>query len=326
MELKKQITLEKLVNQMLEQPNHNPRDYCFKYVVNNYPRAVHDAFDFPGEYADNLELEVYTEDGRKLKMDCAQLVMPKGDITCKSTINVEHQTYPIKEKIGSIYDYKLYLIHKTNIPSNSIVMTNIDLGKDEICCKSHDQIFKLRIIVVTAEKISKRLKILTDKVQHKKGLSQKEAMYFAYVAIFLRPHCSKETMEKLCELFSHINQFEPNLELVLHQILKKMIKFHFKDDKNKIKELLTMISKSIFQRNLEGLSYKERTEIWLKEKDLEFKEKLEEKDLEFKEKLEKKDLEFEVKLEEKDLKLKEVEKENKKLKHENEMLKKQIKG
>ena len=292
MELKKQITLEKLVNQMLEQPNHNPRDYCFKYIVNNYPRAVHDAFDFPGEYADNLELEVYTEDGRKLKMDCAQLVMPKGDITCKSTINVEHQTYPIKEKIGSIYDYKLYLIHKTNIPSNSIVMTNIDLGKDEICCKSHDQIFKLRIIVVTAEKISKRLKILTDKVQHKKGLSQKEAMYFAYVAIFLRPHCSKETMEKLCELFSHINQFEPNLELVLHQILKKMIK----------------------------------TEIWLKEKDLEFKEKLEEKDLEFEEKLEKKDLEFEEKLEEKDLKLKEVEKENKKLKHENEMLKKQIKG
>ena len=105
-----------------------------------------------------------------------------------------------------------------------------------------------------------------------------------------------------------------------------MIKFHFKDDKNKIKELLTMISKSIFQRNLEGLSYKERTEIWLKEKDLEFKEKLEEKDLEFEEKLEKKDLEFEEKLEEKDLKLKEVEKENKKLKHENEMLKKQING
>ena len=323
MSLEKQITLEKLVTQMIEESNNNPRDYCFRYIVNTYPKAVHDAFDFPGEYVNNLKLDVYTEDGRNLEMDCAQLIMPKGEITCKSTINVEHQTYPIREKVGSIYDYKLYLIHKTNIPSNSIVMTNIDPGKDEIFCKSHDQIFKLKVNVVTREKISKRLKILNNKIKNKKGLTQKEAMYFAYIAIFTK---QKETMERLSYLFSQIDQMEPNLQLDLHQVLKKMIKFHFRDYKNKIRELLTMISESIFQKNLEGLTYKERTEIQMKEKDQKLKEqgiKLEEKDEKLKEqgiKLEEKD----QKLEEKDLKLKEKNKENQKLKKEKKKLKKQI--
>ena len=119
-------------------------------------------------------------------------------------------------------------------------------------------------------------------------------------------------MERLAYLFSQIDQMEPNLELDLHQVLKKMIKFHFRDDINKIRELLTMISESIFQKNLEGLTYKERTEIQMKEKDQKLKEqgiKLEEKD---------------QKLEEKDLKLKEKNKENQKLKKEIEKLKKQI--
>ena len=40
-----------------------------------------------------------------------------------------------------------------------------------------------------------------------------------------------------------------------------MIKEHFKDEENKCRELLTMISKSIFKKNLEGLTYKEKTEI-----------------------------------------------------------------
>ena len=323
MSLEKRITLEKLVTQMIEESNNNPRDFCFRYIVNTYPKAVHDAFDFPGEYVNNLKLDVYTEDGRNLEMDCAQLIMPKGEITCKSTINVEHQTYPIREKVESIYDYKLYLIHKTNIPSNSIVMTNIDPGKDEIFCKSHDQIFKLKVNVVTREKISKRLKILNNKIKNKKELTQKEAMYFAYIAIFTK---QKETMERLAYLFSQIDQMEPNLQLDLHQVLKKMIKFHFRDDINKIRELLTMISESIFQKNLEGLTYKERTEIQMKEKDQKLKEqsiKLEEKDEKLKEqgiKLEEKD----QKLEEKDLKLKEKNKENQKLKKEIEKLKKQI--
>ena len=81
MSLEKRITLEKLVTQMIEESNNNPRDFCF-----TYPKAVHDAFDFPGEYVNNLKLDVYTEDGRNLEMDCAQLIMPKGEITWQQSM------------------------------------------------------------------------------------------------------------------------------------------------------------------------------------------------------------------------------------------------
>ena len=90
-------------------------------------------------------------------------------------------------------------------------------------------------------------------------------MYFAYIAIFVKDEYSKEIMIEISQLFSQINQIEPDLELDIHQILKKMIKEHFKDDENKCRELLTMISKSIFQKNLEGLTYKEKTDIIIEE-------------------------------------------------------------
>lgn len=306
--------LNQLVDKMMEESNHNPRDYCFRYILNTYPKAAHDAFDFPGEYVDNLEVDVFTDDGRSLEMDCAQLVMPKGNINCKSTINVEHQTYPINdEKVETMYDYKLFLIYKTNIPSNSIVMTNMDLENEIIYCESHDQIFKLHLNVVTKEKISKRLTILNNKITNNHKLSQEEVMYFAYISIFLKEKDAKETMEKIAILFSRIKEIEPNLELDIHQILKKMIKFHFRDDLDKCRELLTMISKSIFQKNLDGLTYKERAEIRMKK----LNQKLEEKDQQLEEK--------DQQLEKKDQQLEQTESENKKLKAELEKIKQQVK-
>lgn len=291
--------LNEFIDHMMEEKNYNPRDYCFRYIVDCYPKATHDAFDFPGEYMNNLKAEVFTDDGRNLKMDCAQLVMPKGNLTCESTINVEHQSYPIiDKKVGIIYDYKLFLIHQTNIPSNSIVMTNIDIGQEVLLCESHDQTFKLHVKVVTEEEISKRLTILKDIIKNKKKLPQKETIYFAYIAIFVKDKYSKEIMIELSELFSQINHIEPNLELDIHQILKKMIKEHFKNDEIKCRELLTMISESIFQKNLEGLTYKERTEIRIKD--------------------------LNQQIEQKDQQIEQKETENEKLKKEIEQLKKQI--
>ena len=95
-----------------------------------------------------------------------------------------------------------------------------------------------------------------------------------------------------------------------------MIKECFQDDENKCKELLTVISESIFQRNLEGLSYKERTEIEIA--DLKQKlakiEQLRDQQLEQKGK----------QLEQIDKQLEQIENENNELRKEIEQLKKQL--
>lgn len=276
------IKLETLVDKMMVEPNHNPRDHSFRFFVNEYPEAVHEAFDFPGKYKRKLDLNMLTATNRPLEMDCAQLIDPKDDITCTSTINVEHQTYPIENKIDAIYDYKIGLIHQNNIPSNSVVMTNMDLGGESILCESHDQTFKLRVNRVTFEKISKRIKILNDKIENNQKLSLNELMYFAYIAIFVDENHAKDTMEKLSLLFAEIGQIDFTVELDLHQILKSMIKFHFRDDEDFCKEMLIMISKSLYSNDYEGLTYKERSELQIKELNQlldETSQQLDEKDL-----------------------------------------------
>lgn len=276
------IKLETLVDKMMVEPNHNPRDYSFRFFVNEYPEAVHEAFDFPGKYKRKLDLNMLTATNRPLEMDCAQLIDPKDNITCTSTINVEHQTYPIENKIDAIYDYKIGLIHQNNIPSNSVVMTNMDLGGESILCESNDQTFKLRVNRVTFEKISKRIKILNDKIENNQKLSLNELMYFAYIAIFVDENHAKDTMEKLSLLFAEIGQIDFTVELDLHQILKSMIKFHFRDDEDFCKEMLIMISKSLYSNDYEGLTYKERSELQIKELNQlldETSQQLDEKDL-----------------------------------------------
>ena len=84
-----------------------------------------------------------------------------------------------------------------------------------------------------------------------------------------------------------------------------MIKEHFKDDENKCRELLTMISKSIFKKNLEGLTYKEKTEIRMNELNQQIEQQ-------------------EHQLEQKDQQIEQQDEENKKLKKEIEQLKQQI--
>ena len=132
----------------------------------------------------------------------------------------------------------------------------------------------------------------------RKKISQKEGIYFAYIAIFIKDEYSKEIMIEISQLFSQINQIEPDLELDIHHILKKMIKEHFKDEENKCRELLTMISKSIFKKNLEGLTYKEKTEIRMNE--------------------------LNQQIEQQEHQLEQQDEENKKLKKEIEQLKQQI--
>ena len=110
---------------------------------------------------------------------------------------------------------------------------------------------------------------------------------------------------RISQLFSQINQLEPDLELDIHHILQKMIKEHFKDDEIKCRGLLTMISKSIFKKNLDGLTYKEKTEIRMNDLNQQIEQKNQQ-------------------IEQKNQQIEQKDEENKKLKKEIEQLKQQI--
>ena len=160
------------------------------------------------------------------------------------------------------------MIHKENLPSNSIIITHIDPGKKRIITKSHDQIFYNHYIVIDENEISKRLKTLKNIITSNKKPSKEESLNFAVIAIFVHGEKKKEIMEKLIHYFTEIeSKIDEELKLDLHEILKKMIKKHFEDDIEKTKELLKMISENIYETDYDGLTYKETTELIMKEKD-----------------------------------------------------------
>lgn len=179
------------------------------------------------------------------------------------------------------------------------------MGGDYLLCNSHDQTFKLLINQVTIEKISKRLKILKDKVGNNYELSLDELMYIPYIAIFVDDN-AKEIMKELSRIFSNIDQINPDLEKQLHQHLKNLIKFHFRDNDDECKEMLTMITKNLYENDYGGLTYKESLELQIKEQ----YQQLEQKDLKIEQKdqqLEQKDLQIEQIREQNDQQMEQIE-------------------
>ena len=249
------LTLEQLVNQMIKEPNYNPRDTAFRLIVSHHSKAAHTTFNFPGKFLKKLDLDVHTENGRNLRMDYGELVLPDGIITRKSTINVEHQSTKLyREKIDRIYDYKLYLIHKHNIPSRSIVITNIDPGEKKICYESFGETYQVDYLVCDIDEIKKRLNILRDIINNNKPLSDVVLLNFAYIAIFVEDDVGKEIIEEIAQLFSQLEFLNNMIYLDLYQTLKKMIKYHFFDDLDKTKELLIMITQTVPKERYNALS------------------------------------------------------------------------
>lgn len=257
--------IEELVMLMMNENNHHPKDFSFRLITHRYPQSSHITFKFPGKFVKALKTNIFTDDGRNLEMDFGELVNPDGIITQKSASNVEHQSeLPKPIKIDAMFDYRIGIVHENNICPFSIIITNIDPGEKLQCYESHGQIFYVYYIYVDSEEIQKRLSILTDIVRSNKVLSKTEALNFAYIAIFVKNEEAKEILDKLAQLFRDAKIMESELQMDLHHILKKIIKYEF-DDENKIKELLTVITQAITPEEYEKLSSHQKTILDLEE-------------------------------------------------------------
>ena len=78
---------------------------------------------------------------------------------------------------------------------------------------------------------------------------------------------AKEIMEKIVILFSRFPKIDPDLKIDLHQVLKKMILYHFQDDLNKAKELLCLITINFTSKEVDRMNSYER-EIYAKDQEI----------------------------------------------------------
>ena len=93
-----------------------------------------------------------------------------------------------------------------------------------------------------------------------------EVLNFTYIAIFVKSD-AKELMEETALLFSRFPKINPDLKIDIHQVLKKMILYHFQDDSNKTEELLCLITINFTNKEVDKMNSYER-EIYAKNQEI----------------------------------------------------------
>ena len=89
---------------------------------------------------------------------------------------------------------------------------------------------------------------------------------FAYVAIFVKTD-AKEIIEETALLFSRFPKINPDLKIDVHQVLKKMILYHFQDDLDKAEELLCLITTNFTNEEVDKMNSYEK-EIYAKDQEI----------------------------------------------------------
>lgn len=260
--------VKKTVARIMNEKNDNPRDSTFKFIQAYHPEAQHISLRYPGKFVKSLGTETFTVNNRTFQMDGAELVNPDNVLPCESTLNPEQQTTPPNAtKIHAMYDYKLQLTFKHKIPSLNVIVTNIGDEDHTVIYESHGDAFKVYMRVFNDEEISKRLNTLTNNIKNKKLLSEIEVLDFAYILLFAQENKAKIYSEKVVELFCVIKYLNKTLQLDIHYVLKKLIRLHFRDDENKTKELLTMITQAVHPEVLENMNTLQKMARKIEEKD-----------------------------------------------------------
>lgn len=81
--------------------------------------------------------------------------------------------------------------------------------------------------------------MLEDNIKNNAFIENYMMLNFAIIAIFVENN-HYEILKKLCELFKSVNR-KGKIKDDMALIVSEMIKFHLRNDKNKVLELLTMI-------------------------------------------------------------------------------------
>ena len=90
-------------------------------------------------------------------------------------------------------------------------------------------------------------------------MSEMDFIRLNHCIIFAKDYYAKDIIEKSVNLFISIEKIKFEYQLVLFLALKMMIKYHFRDNFGKTKELLTMITKAVSDSMIEEMPLYQRT-------------------------------------------------------------------
>ena len=254
---KKPEYVERVVKELLdEEINKKPYDFWFRFVGEEYPETNHKFLNLPGIFKQIESTNVFTKEGKSLQMDLVESILPDGkNVKYAAITNMEHQARKLSpSKIEDIFFYSIFLIGKFKQPCYSYVITSVNHGVKEKIYEIDGHPLKIHFILFDEKRIYKILSTLNKIDYTKVNMSEMDFIRLNHCIIF-----AKDIIEKSVNLFISIEKIKFEYQLVLFLALKMMIKYHFRDNFGKTKELLTMITKAVSDSMIEEMPLYQRT-------------------------------------------------------------------
>ena len=248
--------IKKIVEELMEEDlNPSLFDFLFRYNSRNYPETFHKKLDLPGKFKQIEDTAVFVRNNGVLQMDYAESVSPGGFVERDSALDVEHQTGILScDKVRAIFNYCLYTTIQLKKPCYPIVVTNYDYGVDKKTYWIEGFSFTIYFAIYNEEKVYEILNNLSLKDYNNVEFSNDDYFDFIFALIFAEKHYAQDVVEKLAFLFASIEKIGRNNQLDLHLALKMVIKYRFKNDVEKIEELLTVITKAVNESRIDEIS------------------------------------------------------------------------
>lgn len=243
-----------------EDINKQPYDFLFRNLGEDFPQTNHEFLNLPGVFNKIETMNGFLRNGKNIQMDLVESILPDGKIVKYPAItNMEHQARELSpSKIEDMFFYTIFIIGKFKQPCFSYVVTNIDHGVSEKIYEVDGHPLKIHFILFDKKKIYKILSNLNKKDFTISEMSEMDFLKFNYSLIFAKDDYAKDVVEKCVELFTSMEKIRHEHQLFLLLSLKIMIKYHFKDDMVKTRELLTMVVKAVSDNMIDELPLYQR--------------------------------------------------------------------
>lgn len=241
----------------------SPFDYMFRSNITSHPETNHDLLNLPGKFKNIESTDAFIEGKGDLQIDFLESVLPDNEIIKKeSSVYLGQETGRISDdKIGAIFNYCLSSTISLKKPCYPFVATNYEYDVDFLVREIEGFLLKIYLIIFDKEKIYEILNTLNSKDYSKEEFSESDYLQSIYILVFSKKPYACDVIEKLIKIFLAIENIIPEYQNDLYLAICMMVKYHFRDDNDKIEELITMMTEVMQDEVLQKLPVREKDKI-----------------------------------------------------------------
>lgn len=235
---------------------HQPYDFAFKMMYEEFPKELHEELKVPGVFVRKTDVKVLLN-----YMDASYIVDPDFEIIFERVIvNMEHQSTPVgKPKIYIMTDYEIKNINSENLPNLSVVASHLQIeSHEQSISRTSSHILKPYYLDLGSNDNQKRLIKLNQIINNNEKITDNTALNLGIIVLFAPRDRALEITEKVVELYIKIkNKLSEKMEFVLFSVLYAMIDAYC-DNQGDFERLINMIEEKTSRNNIDKFESFER--------------------------------------------------------------------